>query len=301
MAIYHSQSTTKGGWPKHKALFKALSMSLGGIALSLSLQAAAVDLPEIESRGYMNVATEDNYAPFNFIADGEPEGFTADMLEELREYADFEIRQDILPWTGLLASVATGQYDVATTGALVSEERLRVFNFVPPYASAQIFYVKRIDDDSINSVEDLSGKRVGAQAGSVGLSRLSELATTLEEQGGRLGEVVEYESYPEAHADLANGRLDFVVDAVVPLNDLVSVRGDTFAMGQAVSGPGFASWPVPKNSPELLEYLTDFMTEMRESGRLAELQEKWFGQSFDDLPHVPITTVEEYHEMAGMN
>lgn len=42
------------------------------------------------------------------------------------------------------------------------------------------------------------------------------------------------------------------------------------------------------------------MSHLRDSGRLAELQEKWFGESFDDLPTTPITSVEEFHEMAGM-
>ena len=116
---------------------KAMAGTLVALSLStLSLTTFAADLPEIESRGYLSVATEDNYAPFNFIEDGNAKGFNTDMLEELRNYADFEVRQDILPWTGLLAAVSTGQYDMALTGASVSDERLRVFNYTAPYASA---------------------------------------------------------------------------------------------------------------------------------------------------------------------
>ena len=274
-------------------------LALAGSLLPLS-SASAADLEEIRERGYMVVATEDNYAPFNFIVDGQSDGFNEDMLTELRDYADFEVRQEILPWTGLLAAVANGQYDMALTGASVSDERLRVFNYTPPYASAQHFYIKRADDDRLNSVADLSGKTVGVQAGSVLLSRLPELEAMLEEQGGELGEVVQYESYPEAFADLANGRLDYVIDSAVPVNALVTSKPDVFAAGQAVSGPGYVSWPIPKGSPELLDYMTGFLAEMRESGKLAELQEKWFGQSFPDLPQEPLTSVEQFHELAGL-
>jgi len=272
---------------------------IAGLGLIAAVHAA--DLDEIKERGYMVVATEDNYAPFNFMNGSEPDGFMKYMIEELEAYSDdFEIRQEILPWTGLLAAVSNGQYDAAITGASISDERMRVFNYAPPFASAQHFYIKRADDDRLNSIADLDGMTVGVQAGSVLLSRLPELEAMLEEVGGELGDVVQYEAYPEIYADLANGRLDYVINSAVPVNDLISERGDIFAAGQAVSGPGFVGWPVPKNSPELLALLTDFMNEMKASGRLAELQEEWFGESFPDLPEVPITTVEEFHELAGM-
>ncbi|PTY36812.1 amino acid ABC transporter substrate-binding protein [Saccharospirillum sp. MSK14-1] len=284
-------------------LTSAMSRGACSLIAGLGLIAAvhAADLDEIKERGYMVVATEDNYAPFNFMNGSEPDGFMKYMIEELEAYSDdFEIRQEILPWTGLLAAVSNGQYDAAITGASISDERMRVFNYAPPFASAQHFYIKRADDDRLNSVADLDGMTVGVQAGSVLLSRLPELEAMLEESGGELGDVVQYEAYPEIYADLANGRLDYVINSAVPVNDLIAERGDIFAAGQAVSGPGFVGWPVPKNSPELLAFLTDFMNEMKASGRLAELQEEWFGEAFPDLPEVPITTVEEFHDLAGM-
>lgn len=284
----------------HRQAAGCLAIFMAAGLLALPAKGVAAELDEIESRGYMIVATEDNYSPFNYIDGGDAIGFNADMLEELRAYADFEIRQEILPWTGLLAAVSGGQYDMALTGASVSDERLRVFNYTPPYASAQHFAIKRADDDRIEDVGDLSGLTVGVQAGSVLLSRLPELEEMLAEEGGALGDVVQYESYPEAFSDLANGRLDFVIDSAVPVNVLVSSRPDVFAQGPAVSGPGYVSWPIPKNSPELLEFMTEFLAEMRDSGRLAELQETWFGESFPDLPQEPLTSVEQFHELAGI-
>ncbi|WP_251977779.1 transporter substrate-binding domain-containing protein [Salinicola avicenniae] len=280
---------------------KLIAAAVAGTLLSFSLSSVAADLSEVESRGYLSVATEDNYSPFNYIEDGNAVGFNAEMLEELRDYADFEVRQEILPWTGLLAAVSTGQYDMALTGASVSDERLRVFNYTAPYASAQHFAIKRADDDSISDVADLGGKTVGVQAGSVLLSRLPELEKMLSEQGEEMGEVVQYESYPEAFADLANGRLDFVIDSAVPANTLVASKPDVFAKGPAVSGPGYVSWPIPKGSPELLDYMNGFLDEMRESGKLAELQEKWFGEAFPDLPTEPLTSVDQFHELQFSN
>ena len=286
-----------------KSLGLLRKLTLATLMLSASLGAHA-DLTDVKSKGVLSVATEDDYAPFNFIVDGKPEGFHKDLLEDLKAYAKeqkFDVKQDILPWTGLLASVSAGQYDLAFTGALVTDDRLRVFNFAPPFASAQHFYVKRANDQRLSDIASLCGKTVGLQAGSALLARLPELKKMMEAQGCKIGKVVEYPSYPEVYADLANGRLDYAINALISVNDLVKTRSDTFAKGIAVSGAGFAAWPVPKGSPELLTFLSGFMDHVRANGRLAALQTQWFGEAFPDMPNTPITSVEQFHSLAGMD
>ncbi|MFV0576801.1 MAG: transporter substrate-binding domain-containing protein [Vibrio sp.] len=270
-------------------------------ALCVSGWAQAKDLPEIEKQGVMTVATEDNYSPFNFIDKGEPAGINKDLLEELRKYSKFEVKQEILPWTGLLAAVSGGQYDLALTGAVMTDARLNAFDFTPPMASAQHYFVARASDDSIKTIDDLDGKVVGLQAGSALLERLPELQAMLEKDGKKLGKVVQYQSYPEAYADLANGRVDYVINTVISVNEIVKSKPNVFKKGLPVSGPGFISWPVPKNNPELLAYLTGFFDHLKETGKLAELQQKWFGESFTHLPAEAITSVDQYHKLTAVN
>ena len=267
--------------------------ALAAFAL-MPLTGQTASLTEIESRGHMNIATEDNYAPFEIMKDGKASGFSNDVVAELKQYADFEIRQDILPWSGLLASVRAGKYDCAITGSIVTEERLRVFDFTMPTASAQHYYITRKGDNRIKGVKDLDGLKLGLQAGSALLSRLPELSAMLEKTGGKLGKVVEYTSYPEIYEDLANGRLDYVINSIVSAQNLISKRGDTFALGEPVSGPGFHAYPVSKGNEDLLEYLNGFIAHLYKTGKLAELQEKWFGRAFPDLPRQSIKSVEEF-------
>jgi polar amino acid transport system substrate-binding protein len=276
-----------------------LALGLAPLALATAA-ASAASLKEIEPRGYMIVATEDDYAPFEFVEDGQPKGFHHDVVAELKKYAKFEIRQEILPWTGLLAAVSTGKYDTAITGAIVSQERLEVFDFVAPVAEATHYYIKRANDDRIKSVKDLSGLTVGVQAGSVLLSRLPELEAMLQKAGGRLGQVVEYTSYPEVYEDLANGRLDYAVNSIINAKALVRERGDVFAIGEPVSGAGFHAWPVPKGNDDLLQFLTEFVAHLRTTGKLAELQQKWFHTTFPNLPTEPIRSFEQYKKLAGI-
>lgn len=71
-------------------------------------------------------------------------------------------------------------------------------------------------------------------------------------------------------------------------------RGKIFAKGQAVSKKGYFAWATSKGSPELLEYTDAFIKYMKATGKLKELQIKWFGQSFDNLPDLHVITQKDY-------
>jgi polar amino acid transport system substrate-binding protein len=267
---------------------KSRRLTLGLLAALFAMPALvgavkAASLDEIKKRGLI-VATEDDFRPFEFVKDGKPTGFDNELIEDMRKYAPFEINQQILPWTGILAGVSTGKYDVAITAAIITKERKQSLDFTSPIADATHYYVKRKDDKSISSIKDLNGKTVGVQAGSALLARLPELGAMLEKEGGKLGKVVEYTSYPEAYQDLALGRVDYVVNTVINLQTLVAEKPAVFELGQPVSGKSFPAWAVAKGNTELLEFLNGFIAKEKENGRFAELQKKWFGQDFPNLP-----------------
>ncbi|MGI4814422.1 MAG: transporter substrate-binding domain-containing protein [Janthinobacterium lividum] len=247
--------------------------------------AHAATLDEIKKRGYIIVATEDDYRPFEFVKDGKPTGFDNEMVDVLSKYAPFQIHHEILPFTGILAGVATGKYDIAITAAVMTRDRMQSLDFVSPIADATDYYVKRKSDNSIASIKDLNGKTVGVQAGSAQLAHLSQLEAALEKQGGKMGKVVQYTSYPEAYQDLAIGRTDYVVNTIINLNTLVKEKPDVFALGQAVAARSVAAWSVKKGNADLLAYMNEFIAKQKANGTVGALQKKWFGQSFD----LPVT------------
>jgi polar amino acid transport system substrate-binding protein len=271
-----------------RSVLAALLMPLA--LLAAAPHAHAATLEEIKKRGYMIVATEDDFRPFEFIKDGKPTGFNNEMVEALRKYAPFEIRQEILPWTGILAGVATGKYDIAITAAIITKERAQSLDFTSPIADATHYYVKRKDDASIKSIKDLNGKTVGVQAGSALLGRLPELKAMIEKSGGKMGKVVEYTSYPEAYQDLALKRTDYVVNTIINLKTLVAEKPAVFELGQPVSGPSYPGWAIKKGNADLVAYMNEFIAKQKANGTMPTLQKKWFGQAFD----LPVTFTPEF-------
>ena len=243
--------------------------------------AAAATMAEIKARGYMVVATEDDFRPFEFVKDGKPTGYDTELLEMWRKTVPYQIRQEIIPWTGLLPGVGSGKYDCAVTGAVITAERQKFLTFCSPVAESQAFYVKRKADKSITSVKDLNGKICGVQAGSALLTGLTELEAMLQPTGGKMGEVVQYVSYPEAYQDLAIGRTDYVVNTFINLQTLIQEKPAVFEMGQAVGSKVFIAWAVKKDALDLKEAADTFLLSVRKSGEMNKLQQKWFGTTFE--------------------
>src|SRR5437016_6923953 len=173
---------------KRRALVSILSCL--GVVLLVTLfggTVSAATLQEIKQRGYMIVATEDDYPPFEFVKDGVNMGLDHDLFRLLQKEGGFEIRQQILPWQGLLAGVATGQYDVALSAGIITDERVKSLTFTMPIAPGTHFVAMRKGETRIKTVNDLNGLTVGVQQGSAQYQALPELDDILQKSGGKLG------------------------------------------------------------------------------------------------------------------
>jgi polar amino acid transport system substrate-binding protein len=262
----------------------AAAGAIGLFNLRILRQAQAATLAEIKKRGYMTVATEDDFRPFEFVDNGNPTGYDTELLKILAKSAPFKIQQDRIPWNGILAGVSTGKYDAAVSAVLITKERLGFLDFVTPVAEATDYYLRRKNDNSIKAIKDLSGKTCGVEQGSAMLAKLPQLEAMLKKTGGTMGKVVQYVSYPEAYQDLAIGRIDYVVNTEINLRTMVREHPEQFAVGQPVSSTTYIAWAVKKGNTSVLNYLNAFLLRERKNGQMYALQAKWLGQSFKHMP-----------------
>ena len=154
-----------------------------------------------------------------------------------------------MPWTGLLAGVSTGKYDVAITAAIITKERTQSLDFTSPIADATHYYVKRKDDTSISSIKDLNGKtcrRPGRQRAARPTSRArddAEEGWRQARQGGRIHLLSG--GLPGSRSEA----VDYVVNTIINLKTLVTEKPNVFEIGQPVSGKSFPAWALKRTTP----------------------------------------------------
>jgi polar amino acid transport system substrate-binding protein len=279
----HSEGTTASSPRTFFKIAGVVVLSLIGTSLALG-----ATLDEIKKRGYMVVATEDDYPPFEAVVNGKPVGYDHSLLALLRQQAGFEVRQEILPWQGILPGVASGKYDAAVTAAVITDERAKSLDFTIPISESTMAYVKRTGDDRIKSIKDLSGKTLGVQQGGASFQVLPDLEAELKKTGGKLGQVVQYGNFSEAYQDLVNKRLDAVIHNIVSLSTLTADKPKVFELGQRVGDKSYAAWVVQKGNPSLLEFLNAFLAQQKTNGNFKKLQTEHLKITFEDLPNEPL-------------
>jgi polar amino acid transport system substrate-binding protein len=243
---------------------------------------AANLLEKIKQIGKVTVGTEAAYEPFEYIQDGKIVGYGSDILAYIVKQLGVSVEQKELPFQGILPGLEAKQFDFVATSVSITPERAEKYGMSVPIADGTVAVLKRKGDDSIKKPEDIAGKVVGTQLGSGQLKALKAYDETLKKDKGKgTKEIKEYVAYPEAYQDLANGRVDAVVNTMANLSSIMKKQPDAFEMIDTFGEKMWISWVARKEDRELLAFINEKILEMKKSGKLAELQKKWFGYTME--------------------
>lgn len=240
--------------------------------------AQALDLEEIKKRGKIVVGTEAAWAPFEFVEDGKIVGYDKDLLDLIVAEWGIELEQLDVPFAGILASLDQGKFDFVCTGLLMNPERAVKYAFTSPVALANVGILKRKGDDSMNSVDDLSGLVIGAPIPPAGPTAIFDTYNKeLEANGKSPAQVMHFQSDSDLFLALANGQIDGAVEARLVMSELMKKQPDKFEVVGDIGDPFYIGWVTRKEDTALRDAISVELRKIRDSGKMAELQMKWFG------------------------
>lgn len=271
-----------------------LSMAASALALTLAAGpvAAADLLASVEAKGTLTVGTEARFPPFEFVENGKIVGYSADVMAEvMKALPGVRLERLDLPWQGILPGLAAGRFDYVVTSVTATKERFDTYHLSAPIADATMAVLKRKGDTEISKPEDVAGKPVGSQAGSAQLKALETLAAELKAKGTPVSGISTYTDFGEAYADLAAGRIRAVVNSLPNLLEAARRRPDVFEVVTPTFGPKtYFAWAGRKSADDAaLNALIDAeLVKLNTSGKLAELQKKWFGAPMDLPTTLPV-------------
>ncbi len=250
---------------------------------ALAPQVGSADsLQKILSTKKITVGTEAAMPPFEFIQDGKIVGYDKDILDYIVESENLSLEQTNLPWQGILPALSAGKFDLVATAVTVSAERAKRFAFTIPVAESTYFAVKRKGDARLRVPDDLSDKVVGAQLGSASEASGKAFDARLKSAGKKgLKELKLFVSFPEVYLGVANGELDAGIHSLPSLMALLKERPDTFELLGAVRDKTYYAWLTRGDDKPLRDFVSKKIKELRDSGKLYQLQEKWFGMRME--------------------
>ncbi|MDR2853535.1 MAG: transporter substrate-binding domain-containing protein [Burkholderiaceae bacterium] len=253
------------------ALLKRLfALALVGAAFMATAAHAEDLLDQVKARGTLRIALEGTYAPFDYRApDGQLIGYDVDIAKAI--VAKLGIKPDFIPteWSGIIAGLQAGKFDVIISQVNVTEQRKTVFDFSRPYTYSAAQLIQRKNDKrQFNSLEDLKGKKLGVGLGTTFMQMAKAVPGV---------NVMTYPDTPAYIQDLVSGRIDAAMTDRLTMVYLLKKTPMPVRTSGIVGGNLPSAIPFKKGNPKFAKALDDAMAQLQADGTFTKISEKWFG------------------------
>ena len=215
------------------------------------------------------IGTDPNYPPFEFIdsATGELVGFDIELMQRICDANGWHCEFARTPFGELLDLVSAGRLDLAVSAITVTPDRQARVDFTEPYyLTGQTITVPETDTVTV-TIEDLRGKRVGVQSGTVG-DRLARSVDGVH--------VFPYDNPASAVAALAEGKLDATVDDY-PVAREIATSYDSLRLVDITLDAEYYGVAVRKGADSLRQAINAYLAVLLGSAEFDKLHVKWFG------------------------
>lgn len=260
-------------------LLKGL-IALSAVICLLSAPAIAADielakkstLEKILQSGELRVGFEAGYMPFEMTdKKGNFVGFDIDVAKEMAKAMGVKFAPVNTAWDGIIPSLITGKFDIIMSGMTVTQERNLKINFADPYITVgQTALVNNKHKGKVKSYRNLNKPDFIVT---------SKLGTTGEQAVKRMIPKCTYKSFEtetEAVLEVINGKADaFVYD--LPMNVVFMAQqgqGKLFFLDTPFTFEPLA-WAVNKGDPDFLNWLNNFLRQIKNDGRYDRIYQKW--------------------------
>lgn len=224
----------------------------------------------IQDEGLIRVAMDASYPPFEFIDEGgEVVGYDVDLAWELAGRFGVDVEFVIISFDGLYDALRVGRVDLIISALPFDSRLTEDVVYSHSYFNAGQVLVVRQTESGIVGVEDLPGKRVGVEWGSMGDVEARQLLRRME------FDLLPYAAPEEALAALDGGELDAAITDVVSTYQFSREQGGISIVGPPVTEDPYVMATRPK-SFVVQERVNEAILELSASGFLDELRLRWF-------------------------
>lgn len=246
-------------------------------------------LPEkIQKAGVIKVGTDAAYAPMEYEEGGKIVGIDPDIAAALGKELGVTFAFTSGTFDGLISSLNTGRQDVVMSAMSDTKARQQGLDdkgkktgtgvdFVDYFTSGVSLLVKKGNPQKIESLDDLCGKKVAVQRGTIYHDTFKAQADTCKKDGKGTLTIEAFDTDAEAQTRVKSG------GAVADLNDYpvaahiakTAGGGNDFevAGGQTDAGPfGIA---VDKDNTQLRDAIKEALDTIIKNGEYQKVLEKW--------------------------
>ena len=243
---------------------------LTGILLASVLLVAACAKKEPSK---IVIATDATFPPMEMVDTSKAiVGFDIDLMNAAAKAGGFTVEFKNTAWDGIFAGLDNGNYDAVMSSVTITDERKKTMDFSMPYINAGQILVVRAETTGVETLDDLKGKKVGAQIGTTGAFEIDKV-----KDKDKITEKT-YDEAGLAFADLANARIDgVVIDTPVAAQyalQTAEYKGKLKIVGKPFTTEEYGI-AVKKGNAQALDMINKGLDVVIKDGTVAKLSKKW--------------------------
>lgn len=223
----------------------------------------------VKSAGVLVVGTSADYPPFEYYTgDYQIDGFDIALMNDVAARLGLEIEYRNFAFDGLGGALQVGQIDTAIAAISVIPEREALVDFTNIYLVGEdgILAEEGSSISAINSVEEMSGYKIGVQRGSVYEDWLQPIYAN---------NVFSYKEAGDAVRDLTQGRVDLAVFDAQPAQVAVDAGGVKL-VGHGLNQQRYAV-ALQKGAQTLKAEIDRVINDMHNEGVISKLAGQYLG------------------------
>ena len=231
--------------------------------------AKATTLDAIKSKGKLVVGTSADYPPYEFHkqVDGSDKiiGFDVEIAKQFAKDLGVELEIKDMAFDGLLVALQSDKVDMVFAGMTPTDERKQNVDFSDIYYTATHRFILRAGEEaSITKMEDLKGKKIGVQKGSIqeGIAKANFDADKIKS----------LDKVTDLVLDLKNNKVDAVL-AELPVAEINVQKNQGVAIAKAleVKDPdGGCAIAMKKGSTELQTEINKTLKKLKDEKKIEQ-------------------------------
>lgn len=214
------------------------------------------------------VGTNAEFMPYEYLENGKMVGFDIDLMEAIGKELGYEIVWSNMGFDGLLPALQMKKIDAVIAGMSQTPERQKAVTFSMPYmlVSSDEHFVIVNENSPLVKKEELKGKKVGVQIGTIQEEFAKELGATPQL----------YNSWTGALMDLQNNKIDAVIIADVTGEEYLKSMSGLKKFDVVIDTQPGASIALRKGETKLAEQINQAILKLDNDGTYLQILQKYF-------------------------
>lgn len=232
-----------------------------------------VSTPQLSlAQEILRIGTDATYPPLESKDGDKYVGFDIDLGEAIGKEIGRKVEWTNSGFDGIFAALQADKFDAVMSSVTITDDRKRQLAFSDPYYTAGQALASRKGGTAYSDVAQLKGKTVGIQINTTAAEVLKKRPDVA---------VSKYNSIDLALLDLQNGKLDAVMTDSPVLRYMLLRSFTGLQLADKLLTEERYGIAMRQGDPGLVAKVNGALRKLNDSGQLAKLKEKWFGEKAD--------------------